>query len=205
MTRQNIWLCRHGNRIDTVDPSWRSKNPHIEHNPHLSEDGIVQARETGVRLGGEGIQHLFASPFLRTVETAHYIAETLRIQIKVEHGACEWLNPEWFAQAPPQIPLGDLVEQFPQIDLNYSPSVVARYPENSEEALVRAGKTVRALADTYRGDILIIGHGHSVRGMVRALIGVDCNILPGLCSLIKIIREDDAFTLELNGDSSHLS
>ena len=50
--RQTIWLCRHGNRIDFVDPSWKGDDP------HLSADGIIQAKETGLRLKGEGIEHL---------------------------------------------------------------------------------------------------------------------------------------------------
>jgi broad specificity phosphatase PhoE len=203
--KQTIWLCRHGIRMDTVDPSWGAQHPDTVHNPPLAPQGVMQARQTGVRLDGEGIQHLFASPFLRAVETAHYMADTLRMPIKIEHGVFEWLNPEWFDQVPDLIPSGDLAQRFPRIDLDYTSAVVPRYPETSDEALTRAGKTVCALADAYTGNLLIIGHGHSVRGMAKALMGVDCSILPDECSLIKIVREDDEFTLELNGDSSHLS
>lgn len=60
----SIWICRHGNRIDFVDPSWKGSDP------YLSPDGIIQAKETGKRLKDENIQHIFASPFFRTVETA---------------------------------------------------------------------------------------------------------------------------------------
>ena len=83
--QQTIWLCRHGTRADFVDPSW------IGDNPPLSGDGVRQAIETGARLKDETINHLFASPFLRTLETAHYIAEAINLEIKVEYGASEWL------------------------------------------------------------------------------------------------------------------
>jgi hypothetical protein len=37
---------------------------------------------------------------LRTVETAHHIAEVLELPVLIEHGAIEWLDPSWFAQMP---------------------------------------------------------------------------------------------------------
>ena len=100
--RQTIWLCRHGNRIDFVDPSWKGDDP------PLSEEGVIQAKETGLRLQGEGIAPLFTSPFLPTIETAHHIAEALDLSIKIEHGASEWLNAEWFSERPVHLPLDTL-------------------------------------------------------------------------------------------------
>lgn len=197
--RQNIWLCRHGNRIDFVDPSWKGDDP------HLSEDGIVQAKETGLRLKGEGIQHLFTSPFLRTVETAYYIAEALDLPIKIEHGASEWLNPEWFSKRPNHMSPDELFKQFPRIDKSYRSVVMPRYPEGSEEAFVRAGEASRMLSDTFREDFLVIGHGHSVTGMAKGFMGSDCQIFCSLCSLVKVVRQNGCATLELNGDVSHLS
>ena len=57
--------------MDFVDPAWAQKSDR-PHDCPLSPDGVVQARETGRRLGGEDISHLFASPFLRAAETAHH-------------------------------------------------------------------------------------------------------------------------------------
>ncbi len=197
--QQTVWLSRHGNRIDFVDPSWRGDDP------HLSADGVVQAKETGTRLIGEGIRHIFASPFLRTVETAHHIAAALDLNLKIEHGASEWLNPEWFAARPRHRSVATLMERFPNIDPEYTSAVIPRYPEGSEEALVRAGKVACTLSDTNRGDVLIIGHGHSVHGMAQGLMGGDCDVSPGLCSLVKIVRQNGTARIELYGDSSHLS
>ncbi|MDP6776598.1 MAG: histidine phosphatase family protein [Candidatus Latescibacteria bacterium] len=196
---QTVWICRHANRIDFVDRSWRGDDP------HLSPDGIVQAKETGDRLVGEGIQHIFASPFLRTVETAHYIAEALGLSVKIEHGASEWLNPEWFSVRPEHIPVDALIERFPRVDPNHKSVVIPGYPEGSEEAFARAGRAARELADTHIGDILLIGHGHSVHGMADGLVGTHSELSVGLCSLVKIVRENGTARIELDGDSSHLS
>ncbi len=197
--KQTIWICRHGNRIDFIDRSW------VGDDPHLSPDGVIQAQETGVRLVGEGVQHVFASPFLRTVETAHHIAKAIGLSVKVEHGASEWLKEDWFPVRPDHIPVRDLVARFGNIDPGHESVVVPRYPESSEEATERAGRTARELADASKGDILLVGHGHSVDGMAFGLMGGDCEIVSGLCSLIKIVRRNGVPSLELNGDSSHLS
>ena len=83
--------------------------------------------------------------------------------------------------------------------------VMPQYPEGSEEAPIRAGEASRILADTFSGDLLIIGHGHSVTGMAKGFIGAACQISSGLCALVKVVRQNGGTTLELNGDVSHLS
>ena len=77
---RTVWLVRHGNRQDFVDRSWRETAAR-PHDPPLSADGREQARETGRFLAGEPIDHLFASPFLRAVETAARRAAGERIAI----------------------------------------------------------------------------------------------------------------------------
>jgi hypothetical protein len=79
------------------------------------------------------------------------------------------------------------------------------YPEGAEEAFTRAGAASRMLADTFSGDLLIIGHGHSVTGMAKGFMGAACQISGGLCALIKVVRQGGHTTLELDGDVSHLS
>jgi len=195
-----IWICRHGNRIDFVDSSWKGTDP------HLSADGIVQAKETGIRLRNEDIRHIFASPFLRAVETAHYIAEALDLTVKIEHGACEWLNPDWFTQTPSYIPLDELRKRFQRVDDTYESTVCAEFPESLEKANARFRKSVLLLADTYSStNILVVGHGATLIGMTKGLIGNDCDVSWGLCALVKVSRVSGRAVLQLNGDVSHLS
>ena len=79
------------------------------------------------------------------------------------------------------------------------------YPEGSEEAFVRAGEASRILADTFSGDLLIIGHGHSVTGMAKGFMGEGCQISSGLCALVKVVRQGGRTALALNGEVRHLS
>jgi broad specificity phosphatase PhoE len=197
--RQVVWICRHGARIDFLDPSWKG------HDPHLSPDGVVQARETGVRLRDEGIQHIFASPFLRAVETAHLIADAVNLSVKIEQGLCEWLNPDWFTERPRFLSLEELSRRFSRVDPSYQSAVIPRYPETGEESSVRAGQAACLLANTHKGDMLLVSHGHAVIGMTLAVMGQHCSFSTGLCALIKITRHDGSSLLELAGDCSHLS
>jgi len=201
-TEQAVWICRHGIRIDLVDPTWRRRNGH---DPHLSEEGVRQARETGERLRGEGIRHIYSSPFLRAVETAHHIAEVLDLPIRIEQGAGEWLNPRWFSQTPEIASAAELAGRFPRVDIEYESIVLPSYPETGEEAFARAGRAARLLAEGHRGDLLLVGHGHSVVGMSWGLLNGRPDIHAGLCALVKIGRHNGAWRLELNGDTSHLS
>ncbi len=201
MEKQIIWLCRHGNRIDFVDKNWSGGN-----DPPLSADGIVQAQETGTRLRGENIRHIFASPFLRAVETAHYIAEALDLPIKIEPGACEWMNAAWFATPPVLQPSEALRERFPRVDVTYKPLVQPRHPETNPEMLVRCAETARRLSETFHEDLVIIGHGASVSGLAEGFLGRKPGLsCCGVCSLTQIVRQDGTATLVLNGDVSHLT
>jgi broad specificity phosphatase PhoE len=202
-----IWICRHGNRIDFLpdQAADRKRRRQYGPDPYLSEDGVQQARETGERLRGEEIQHICCSPFLRTVETAHHIAEILDLPIWIEWGACEWLNPRWFARAPELATAQERAERFPRVDPAYTSLVIPNHPETAEEAFVRAGQAARLLAQTYGGNLLLVGHGHSVVGMSWGLLEDRPKIHAGLCALVQIGRCDGTWRLNLNGDTSHLS
>jgi broad specificity phosphatase PhoE len=199
---QTVWICRHGNRIDFVDPTWREVNGH---DPHLSEDGVRQAQQTGNRLVGEDIRYVFSSPFLRAVETAYHIASALDLPVYVERGASEWLNPAWFDGMPPLIPPQALARRFPLVDPHYESVLTPQYPETAQVASARAGETSQLLAAHYRGNMVIVGHGHSVQGMSWGLLPDRPSISTGLCALVKIERQESGWRLALNGDTGHLS
>ena len=195
--KKTVWLCRHGNRLDFVNPEWKGDDP------PLSEDGVIQAKETAVRLKDEGIDNIYVSPFLRTVETAHHIANALKLKIKVECGISEWLNPEWFPAFPKLNSLFDLKKQFPHVDLSRKSYFKPTFPETLETAKARSVKTVKTIIDDCHGDLLIVGHGLTVASASQALLGE--KIYPGLCALVKINIHNGTPVLELQGETSHLS
>jgi broad specificity phosphatase PhoE len=52
--------------------------------PKLTEKGIMQARRTGQFLKDADIDALYSSPMLRAVDTAKYVAESIKLQYKVD-------------------------------------------------------------------------------------------------------------------------
>ena len=203
---QTVWIARHANRLDFVNPDW-FLTAQRRYDPPLSDDGVVQAQQLAQRLKGEGIAHIFASPFLRTVQTANQVAEVLDLPIKLESGLSEWLNPVWMETTPERLSIEALAELFPRIDLSYTSRVVAEYPEIGEKALERSGETARRLADEFREDILLVAHGASLVGATMGLVGgvTRAEVNAALCCLVKIVRQEQKWTMELNGDTSHLS
>lgn len=205
MAPQVVWLTRHGNRQDFVDAEWRATALR-PFDPGLSDDGHTQARHVGRRLRGEGIIHLFASPYLRTVQTAHHIAEALDRRIYLEPGLGEWLNADWFDGVPERQSPAALAAAFPRIDLAHQPLLEPRYPETEAEALARTGEVARRLTETYPGTMLLVGHGASVTGAVRGFAGAQAAFETPLCGLFKLVRPAPTATwsMELCGDVAHL-
>ena len=201
---QTVWIVRHGNRLDFVNKEWfkTAKRPY---DSPLSPDGILQAQALAQRLKGEEISHIFSSPFLRTVQTAQYLAEMLELSLKIESGFSEWLNPERFPAMPEVLSIQELVKQFPRIDLSYTSCISAQYPESWDEALERAGKTARCITAKLTDNILIVGHGASVLGATMGLVGGSHEFHCAPCSVIKLVRQGQEWILELKGDTSHLS
>jgi broad specificity phosphatase PhoE len=201
---QTIWIARHGNREDFVDSNW-IKTADRPFDPGLSLDGIQQAKELAQRLASEKIDRIFASPFLRTVQTADYVAEALNLPIKIESGVAECLSFPFCAIAPKLLPREILAQRFPRIDLNYRDRVPVCYPETLQVAKKRAGDTITQLTQEFTGNLLIITHGASLVNMTRKLVGSKAKIHSSLCCLIKLVGQREQWQIELNGDTSHLT
>ncbi|MEH2162089.1 MAG: histidine phosphatase family protein [Nostoc sp.] len=204
---QIVWIARHANRLDFVNPDW-FLTAERRYDPPLSDDGMVQAQHLAKRLKKEKISHIFASPFLRTVQTANAVAELLNLPIKLETGLSEWLNPAWMTEEPERLSTPALAKLFPRIDTSYTSRIAAKYPETHEKVRERSGQTARCLAtEFFPEDILLVAHGASVLGGAMGLVGeiAKTEVKASLCSLVKVVREDPEWLLELKGDTSHLT
>ena len=201
---QTIWIARHGNRLDFVNPEWFNTAKR-RYDPPLSEDGVIQAQQLAQRLKSENIAHIFASPFLRTVQTAYEVAKVLDLPIKLEAGLGEWLNPNWMTRMPKRLPQEVLAAQYPLIDLNYQSRLNPQYPESLEQLKARNTKIGQILSQAYSEDILIVGHGATVMWMTTGLVAGKPEVKASLCCIVKIVRDNNQWKLEINGDTSHLS
>lgn len=201
---QTVWIARHGNRLDFVNPEWFN-TAERRYDPPLSKDGFVQAQELGKRLKIENISHIFASPFLRTIQTANEVANILNLPIKLEAGLSEWHNSDWMSEPPEIHPRELLAKNYPRIDGNYRSLIIPKYPESQAEVNQRTGEIARLLVAKFSDDILLVGHGASVWGTTAGLVGGNPHVHTSLCCLVKLILHQNTWQMKLNGDTSHLT
>ena len=74
-----LWVIRHCDREDVNNPTWfvnTSSNPHslARDNTPISRQGRKQGEQLRERFSNIKLDHIFASPFERTIETASLIA-----------------------------------------------------------------------------------------------------------------------------------
>ena len=202
--KQTVWIARHGNRLDFVNPEWFN-TARRRYDPPLSEDGFIQAQELGQRLKNQNISHIISSPFLRTIQTANEVAEALDLPIKLEAGLSEWFNPDWMDSHPEIHPQEFLAEEYPRIDWNYQSLVTPSYPETQAKVTRRTKQTANKLIKEFAEDILLVGHGASVLGITRGLVKGNPTFRVPLCSLTKVVCRAGDSELTLQTDTSHLS
>jgi broad specificity phosphatase PhoE len=202
---KTVWIARHGNRADFVDRSW-PQTAARPHDPPLSADGNVQAQLLGKRMKRETVTHLFCSPFLRTMETASHVADQINLPIKIEHGAGEFLNPDWFKRAPEFLTSEEISQKFPRIDLTYTSRGAWKFPEHDEQSHCwpRAGKTMRRLVEDFDGDLMVVCHGATMLGLTYGLLEKFPFINCGLTCVVKVVYNGERWVMELNGCASHL-
>ncbi|KAK4267855.1 hypothetical protein QN277_024583 [Acacia crassicarpa] len=111
---QNVVVMRHGDRMDNFEPLWASTATR-PWDPPLFRDGWVRSLQTGRTLQrnlGFPIHRVFASPFLRCVQTASEVVTALcavhddpnalssdsilidpsKVKVSIEYGLCEMMN-----------------------------------------------------------------------------------------------------------------
>lgn len=201
---QTLWIARHANRQDFVDPDW-PKTAEQPYNPGLSPDGREQARKLAQRLAGTGIGRIIASPFLRTVQTAHAVAEALDRSVHLEPGIGEWLNAEWFPERPTILASDVLADRFDRVTLDHPPCLQPSFPETHEAMLERMKRAARCLLRRYDGaELLLVGHGATAQGVLLGLVDAVEDTTCSLASVTRLVHRNGAWQVAMHNDTAHL-
>lgn len=198
---QTLTLIRHGQREDFENPRWREGAERPYDTP-LSPRGFCQAADVARVLSTQGVGVLYASPFLRTLQTASVIAETLRLPIRLEPGFCEWLNPAWQDTAPLLPDAAEASRQFPAIDLTYRPLLHPVFPEFDEriEVLARVTQMLQALFERHpAAHVAIVTHGAPLAQSCALMLPGETGIHMEVASMTQITREGTRFRLLYSG------
>ncbi len=193
---QTIWLIRHADRLDFIQPEW-FETALYPYDPPLSNIGFQSAVSLAQNLSQAPIQRIFTSPFLRTIQTAAPLARLLQVPIQLEWGLCEWLCQNWTPALPETTPIDDLRKDYSQVDCAYQSLVLPCYPETLEELDARTAMIAHKLVQNNFEHILAIGHKGSMLGIAAALTGNDRWRTEDLVcgGIIKLVRTDDGWQL----------
>ncbi|CAN8062442.1 unnamed protein product [Agarophyton chilense] len=214
-----LYLARHGERLDFVDPKWRDTAARPDDAP-LTQLGFAQAGKLGELLSAKQVTKIYTSPFLRCIQTATAVQNQLspKAELNVEPGLCEWLNGIWYSaseKGPIWLQPHAVFEQFPGVNRLYDPLFgydwnFRGFPESESELLHRCDQTITRITSANRdlpGNILLVGHGSSIPAIrLRILPNVPTPRL-GYCGLTECIptAQSLAYTLGAhNNDQSFL-
>ncbi len=202
---ETVWVVRHGQRRDTVDPEFYTYADRI-HDPDLTELGRWQAWRVGRLFVETGVDFdaVYASPFLRTVQTADEICRQTGDEVRLEPGLGEHRNAEWFESDPETATGEQLTGWFETVRLGHDPLVVPEFPEDHHEAETRVGKTARQLVSQTDGTVLLVGHGLTIGGVVDGLVGSTAGVDAPLCGLTRVEKQAGEWTLDFSGAVAHL-
>ncbi|CDF33349.1 unnamed protein product [Chondrus crispus] len=208
MNNPKLYIARHGERLDFVDPKWY-ESAEKPHDPPLTHTGKEQAKELGIKLSECNITHIFTSPFSRCVNTASNAAASIspHTRIYIEPGMCEWLSADWYQESergPVWRSVQSLAAEFSNIDADYEPVYPMShnfdgFPESTKELASRCTKTYRSLLERFQttGNILLVGHGSSVYSLIEVLVpGAPRKSVP-YCCLTECIPTEEKFKYSL--------
>lgn len=164
---QTLWLIRHADRLDFIQPEW-FETALCPYDSPLAAIGFDRAASLAHELSQAPVGQIFASPFLRTIQTAAPLARLLELSIQLEWGLCEWLCQDWTTAFPATMPIDELIMDYP-INQGYQSLVLPSYPETAVEMQKRTKIIAHKLVQSTAENILVIAHKGSILGIAAAL------------------------------------
>jgi broad specificity phosphatase PhoE len=191
---KNIYFARHGERIDWIDKTWMDTAERCL-DPPLSPYGLEQAHELGIYVAQiqPRITHVYASPFLRTIQTALQVVNQLNKNISSsteltkirlepgfgEHFLSDVTPNENNIYQPLDQQLSSISQSMEYFDHDYESVIKSNYysqtgEENRQQLRDRLRRVVQCTLDahTTNCNILIVTHAATLIEGVRTLATV---------------------------------
>ncbi|KAI5952158.1 TFC7 [Candida theae] len=219
MTIKEIYIARHGYRMNWLPPPHPPNPTGVPSDPPLAPHGVDQAKELAAFLSSlptkDQPQFIMTSPFYRCVETAQPIAQTLDLKVHLDRGVGEWFK-KGRKIVPEPADYGDLTKFFSQVldkeevwprdRLGVVPNLEG---ETGEEIYSRATQFWHKFIPIFEKEypdienILIVTHAATKIALGSVLLklgsvtspidGEETMLRAGACSLSKYVRiTDDA-------------
>ncbi len=162
------YVVRHGESLSNLG---RAKGL----NDALSALGARQVEALAKRLAPAAVRAVYASPFVRCLETALPIARSLGLPVRVRPDLCEHhhLEPGTVADTALDA-MGDLADRYPEVvpcPDHVGPFEWVPADESYEALMARLQALAAYLKDRWRGEddvIVLISHGSPVARLIEA-------------------------------------
>ena len=197
-----IYIVRHGETL------WNAEGRIQGHTDvGLTERGREQARATARRLSGVSFDVAYSSDMSRTRDTAQIILGERATPLhsvpelrEYNKGVFEGLTPEEYREHYPDLFQASLVN-----DPDFAPPG----GETIRQSQARLSGFLKSVRENHPdGDVLIVGHGGSLRSGVVALLGLpleaNWKFVMHNCALSIIRTHPDNAVMHLYNDTSHL-
>jgi len=163
-----IFLVRHGATELTAEDRFAGATDVL-----LSEAGREQARLLGVRLAGESLAAVYASPMKRTIATAEIASESHGLPINTVNGLREINHGRWEEKTRAEVE-----KEFPEEYARYEHDPYSFAPVGGESGLAVTARALPALLDIVQrhGDnstVLVVSHKATIRLLLSSLLGFD--------------------------------
>ena len=198
-----LYIVRHGETV------WNKEGRIQGHTDvALSEKGMQQARRLAERLKSVPLDAAYASDLARASQTAAVIMEGRGVPVsgasslrEYHKGAFEGMTePELRARFPDEYP------GYVSKDLDYAPDG----GESTRQVSNRMAGAIIGIKEKHLNEnVLVVGHGGSLRAAMMALLGMDMDanwrFVFGNCTLTIVDTYHDNAVLRLFNDGSHLN
>jgi broad specificity phosphatase PhoE len=162
-----IFLIRHGSTVLTAEDRFAGAV-----DVPLSDKGREQAQRLALRLAGEKIEAIYASPLGRTVETATILAAPHRLDVQKREGLREISHGRW-----EEMTRHEVEEKFPEEAKAWEQDPYTFAPVGGESGLGVTARALPVLMDIVRAHpaekVFVVSHKATIRLLLSSLLGFD--------------------------------
>lgn len=166
-TSTRVFLVRHGATILTAEDRFAGSS-----DVPLADYGRDQAQRLALRLAGEAVAAVYASPLGRAVETARILARPHRLDVieraelrEISHGRWEQMTRQ------------EVEAQYPEEVAAWDDDPFTFAPAGGESGLAVTSRALPALIDIVRAhpgeNVVVVSHKATIRLLLSLLLGFD--------------------------------
>jgi broad specificity phosphatase PhoE len=162
-----VFLVRHGATVLTAEDRFAGSS-----DVPLADYGRDQAQRLALRLSGEAIAAVYASPLGRAVETARILARPHRLEVHERAELREISHGRW-----EQMTRQEVEDTYPDEVAAWDDDPFTFAPEGGESGLAVTSRALPALLEIVRAHegekVVVVSHKATIRLLLSLLLGFD--------------------------------